>query len=227
MYNIRLQATTQALIVVTIRWNKSHFYWIFSKFLTFTLHTFVLTQMLPSPSPMLGHAYFGALRWLQYSNQHWGRGKLHKCFKICDEYCRSCEIWHWFPCGADGRSGVRSHDHQIFLAMGLRSHALRVRDGPLVRWWGEGGETKKIFKQGKMSEKKFMQRTGLLFHQNDSLCVENFYCAVSGFCQVFILTRAKSVFFFSRGFAARGFGLWPTPKIPARVDKPLVPRVPE
>ena len=48
----------------------------------------------------------------------------------------------------------------------------------------------------KPKEKKFMQRTGLLFHQNDSLCVENFYCAVSGFCQVFILTRAKSVFFF-------------------------------
>lgn len=31
--------------------------------------------------------YFGALRWLQYPNQHWGRGKSHKCFKICDEYC--------------------------------------------------------------------------------------------------------------------------------------------
>ena len=31
-------------------------------FLTFTHRTFVLTQMCPSPSPMLSHAYFGALR---------------------------------------------------------------------------------------------------------------------------------------------------------------------
>ena len=41
------------------------------KFLTFTLHTFLLTQMCPSPSPMLSHAYFEALRRLQYPN--WGR----------------------------------------------------------------------------------------------------------------------------------------------------------
>ena len=34
----------------------------FLQILTFTLHTFVLTQMCPSPSPMLSHAYFGALR---------------------------------------------------------------------------------------------------------------------------------------------------------------------
>ena len=34
------------------------------KFLTFTLHTFVLTQKCPSPSPMLSHVYFGALRRL-------------------------------------------------------------------------------------------------------------------------------------------------------------------
>ena len=32
------------------------------KLLTFTLHTFVLTQKSPSPSPMLSHVYFGALR---------------------------------------------------------------------------------------------------------------------------------------------------------------------
>ena len=31
----------------------------FGKFLTFTLLTFVLTQMCPSPSPMFSHAYFG------------------------------------------------------------------------------------------------------------------------------------------------------------------------
>ena len=47
------------------------------KFLNINLHhTFVLSQMHPSPSPML---------W--YPNQHWGRGKAHKYFKICDEYC--------------------------------------------------------------------------------------------------------------------------------------------
>ena len=34
------------------------------KFLTFSLHTFPLTQMCPSPSPMLSHAYFKALRRL-------------------------------------------------------------------------------------------------------------------------------------------------------------------
>ena len=58
------------------------------KFLTLTLHTFVLTQMCPSPSLILSHAYFEALRRLQYPNQHWGRGSAHKCFNIFDEYCR-------------------------------------------------------------------------------------------------------------------------------------------
>ena len=52
-------------ILVTNRWNSSHLSWIFSKFLTFTLHTFVLTQMCPSPSLILSRAYFGALKWLQ------------------------------------------------------------------------------------------------------------------------------------------------------------------
>ena len=27
---------------------------------------------------------------------------------------RKCESKHWLPCGADGRSGVRSRDYQIF-----------------------------------------------------------------------------------------------------------------
>ena len=53
-----------ATILVTNHWNKTHFSWIFGKFCTFTLHTFVLTLMCPSPSPMLSHAYFGALRRL-------------------------------------------------------------------------------------------------------------------------------------------------------------------
>jgi len=63
------------------------------KILTFTARTFVLTEMCSSPPPMLSHAYVGALRWLQYTNQHWGRGNEHKCFKICDEYCSS-ENWN-------------------------------------------------------------------------------------------------------------------------------------
>ena len=43
---------------------------------------------VPLSFPMLSHAYFKPLRRLQYPNHHWGRGKSHKCFKICDEYCR-------------------------------------------------------------------------------------------------------------------------------------------
>ena len=45
-----------------------------------------------------------------------------------------------------------------------------------------------------------------------TLGARDFSSAVSGFCQVFIVTRAKS-------FAARGFGLRPTPKIPAASEK--------
>ena len=42
---------------------------------------------VPSPSPMLSHAYFEALGPLKYPNQLWGRGNAHKCFKIFDEDC--------------------------------------------------------------------------------------------------------------------------------------------
>ena len=51
-------------ILVTNRSNRSHLYWIFSKFLTFTPDTFVLTSICPCPSLMLSHAYFGAVRRL-------------------------------------------------------------------------------------------------------------------------------------------------------------------
>ena len=50
-------------ILVTNRWNRSRFSWIFSKLLTFTLHTFVFTQMCPSPSPV-----FRATRILEHWN---------------------------------------------------------------------------------------------------------------------------------------------------------------
>ena len=49
----------------------------------------------------------------------------------------------------------------------------------------------------------------------------DFSSAVSGFCQVFIVTRA----FFSRLIAARGFGLRPTENSRRTREKPLVPRV--
>ena len=39
--------------------------------------------------------------------------------------------------------------------------------------------------------------------ERGTLGARDFSSAVSGFCQVFIVTRTKS---FSRGFAARGFG---------------------
>ena len=47
-------------------------------FLTFNLCTFFLTQLNPSPSPVLTNAYFGALRRLQYTNQHCRRENAHK-----------------------------------------------------------------------------------------------------------------------------------------------------
>ena len=70
----------QATILVTNRWNRSHLSWIFSKPLTFTLHIFVLTQMCPSPSPMLFRAYFGALKWLQ-TQINIGKGKITQVFQ--------------------------------------------------------------------------------------------------------------------------------------------------
>ena len=67
-------------ILVTNRWNRSHLSWIFSKFLTFTLHTFVLPQMCRSPSPMLSRAYFGALKWLQ-TQFNIGEAKITQVFQ--------------------------------------------------------------------------------------------------------------------------------------------------
>ena len=65
------------------------------------------------------------------------------------------------------------------------------------------------------------------FPPTDTLGARDFSSAVSGFCQVFIVTRAKS------GFAARGFGLRPKTCRPSANtetsrrtrENPLVPRV--
>ena len=35
-------------------------------------------------------------------------------FSWAPKLARKCESKHWFPCGADGRSGGRSSDYQIF-----------------------------------------------------------------------------------------------------------------
>ena len=50
-----------------------------------------------------------------------------------------------------------------------------------------------------------------------TLGARDFSSAVSGFCQVFMGDPRV----FSLGFAARGFGLRPTPKIPAAGEKNL------
>ena len=63
----------------------------------FSLKTLKCAPLLP---PVLSHAYFGALRWLQYTNQHWRRGNEHKCFKIWSEYCSSSgQLSFSFPLG--------------------------------------------------------------------------------------------------------------------------------
>ena len=48
---------------------------------------------------------------------------LQLVFSWAPKLARKCESKHWFPCGADGRSGVRSRDYHISLAMGLRPRA--------------------------------------------------------------------------------------------------------
>ena len=76
-----------ATILVTNRWNRHCFSRIFRKnHEIYTSYCFPPWNV-PSPSPMLSHAYFESLRPLRYPNQHWGRGNRHKCFKIFDEYC--------------------------------------------------------------------------------------------------------------------------------------------
>ena len=83
-YNTRHKLMKQTLFLVNFLHTFSHS----------LIANFVLTQMCPSPSPMLSHTYFGALRQRQHPNQHWGRGTANKCFKIFDEYCRFILDFH-------------------------------------------------------------------------------------------------------------------------------------
>ena len=95
------QQLREPTILVTNRWNRHRFTWIFWKNSDiYSLHL-CSRWNVPSPSPMLSLAYFGVLRWLQYTNQHWGMGNEHKCFKIWDEYCScSWQLSFSFPLGA-------------------------------------------------------------------------------------------------------------------------------
>ena len=58
--------------VLTNRWNRSHLSWIFSNFFTFTLHTFVLTQMCPLFFPNVEPSVFWSIEMTANPNQHWG-----------------------------------------------------------------------------------------------------------------------------------------------------------
>ena len=44
---------------------------------------------VPLSFPNVEPSVFWSTEMTANPNQHWGRGKSHKCFKICDEYCRS------------------------------------------------------------------------------------------------------------------------------------------
>ena len=105
---------TAAVAFVTNRWNRSHLSAdlsrIFSKFLTFTLHTFVLTQMCRSPSPMLSWAYFGALKWLQ-TQINIGEGKITQVFQDlwrglqpCIQFCFILHIYSVLKLKVAGKS---------------------------------------------------------------------------------------------------------------------------
>ena len=61
----------------------------------------------------------------------------------------------------------------------------------------------------------FLQDIGL-----PTLGARDFSSAVSGFCQVFVVTRAKSVF-----LAASAYGQANTENFRSTREKPLVPRV--
>ena len=56
---------------------------------------------------------------------------------------------------------------------------------------------------------------------NATLGARDFSSAVSGFCQVLIVTRTKSVFLAASAYGRRCVGLPPTPKIPAAREKNL------
>ena len=62
----------------------------------------------------------GPVRWYWSADiLFWQLSTDHKIdvqlvFSWDPKLARKCESKHWFPRGADGRSGVRSRDYQIF-----------------------------------------------------------------------------------------------------------------
>ena len=59
---------------------------------------------VPLSFPNVEPSVFWSTEMTANPNQHWGRGKSHKCFKICDEYCSSIAGVFFSPFGAEGSS---------------------------------------------------------------------------------------------------------------------------
>ena len=73
----------RATILVTNRWNRSHLSWIFSTFLTFTLHTFVLIQLMcRSPTEMTA-----------IPKSTLGKGKITQVFQWQRSYHQLKSLW--------------------------------------------------------------------------------------------------------------------------------------
>ena len=91
-------------ILVTNRWNRSHLSWIFSKFLTFTLHTFVLTQ-IPNVEPSV----FWSTEMTANPNQHWG-GKNHTSVSRFVTRIAECLTIQW----CQGNTSIHLHSPQRY-----------------------------------------------------------------------------------------------------------------
>ena len=94
------------------------------------------------------------------------------------------EVCFKFPSNLIGKSTMASFTGQSW----------RV----LKSWYADRG-----LKQGFWRCFSDVTNLGLITSATEAIYPSDFSSAVSGFCQVFIVSRAKS---FSRGFAARGFG---------------------
>ena len=89
---VGLDHSMQSTILVTNRWNRSHFVLNFLIFLH-SLFTSLFSLECPSPFPMLSHTYFGVLRWLQ-SQINTVERKITQVFQDfnCDNY-KYCSLY--------------------------------------------------------------------------------------------------------------------------------------
>lgn len=101
-------------------------------------------------------------------------------------------LWHYFCHASDQQTKFYTKQRPWWLLYELGKHCsdfiqeniwgLTLRDGPLQKWWGGGGETKKIQARGNVQthrKKKVMQRTDLLFHiktRMNPVCYNNSIC---------------------------------------------------